>query len=118
MSRLSSCDESDRRSILATFTLPPDHRRIAIVTPIISGGSLAGILEWRSRLAGDPKSGIGVFGGFKLGHKRYDGDLQGGLDEEEIKGVVKQVLEGLAYLHGNGFLHVSLILKLLLKEEG
>jgi len=32
----------------------------------------------------------------------------GKLGEEEIKAVVKQALEGLVYLHGRGFLHVSL----------
>ena len=31
----------------------------------------------------------------------------GRLDEEEIKAVTKQVLDGLCYLHVHGFLHVS-----------
>lgn len=75
--------------MLATFTLPPDHARVAIVTPLIEGGSLLSILEWRART---PKRG------------------RIALDEEEVKAVVKQVLEGMAYLHANGFLHVSVFL--------
>lgn len=30
----------------------------------------------------------------------------GGLGEDEIKAIAKQVLDGLVYLHANGFLHV------------
>lgn len=75
--------------MLATFTLPPDHARVAIVTPLIDGGSLAGILDYRAcspskcRSPGTP-----------------------GFNEDEIKAVIKQVLDGLVYLHANGFLHV------------
>jgi serine/threonine protein kinase len=91
--------------VLATFTLPPDHHRIAIVTPLISGGSLAGILQWRSKLAAEPShSGLGRF---RFGRKaEVEDEPVGRLDEEEIKAVVKQVLEGLGYLHQRGFLHV------------
>lgn len=32
---------------------------------------------------------------------------KGSLNEEEVKAVVKQVLNGLAYLHDSGYLHVS-----------
>ena len=35
--------------------------------------------------------------------------VQGSLVEDEIKSVVKQVLEGLIYLHTNGYLHVSFL---------
>jgi serine/threonine protein kinase len=74
--------------VLATFTLPPDHSRVAIVTPLIHGGSPAGILDWRARTPSKRRAGHGF-------------------DEDEIKAITKQVLEGLAYLHQNGFLHVS-----------
>lgn len=95
------------RRILATFTLPPDHRRIAIVTPLIAGGSLAGILDWRSRLT--PSLERQRFPRFHLGARRVDAVQDNGkLGEEEIKAVVKQALEGLVYLHGRGFLHVSM----------
>jgi serine/threonine protein kinase len=96
--------------VLATFTLPPDHHRIAIVTPLVSGGSLSGILNWRSRLADVPNH---RHGRFRFGRKKSEEEFaEGGtglgrLDEEEIKGVMKQVLEGLVYLHERGFLHVS-----------
>lgn len=73
-------------SVLATFTLPPDHSRVAIVTPLIAGGSLAGILEWRSRSR-----------------------REAALTEDETKAVITQVLAGLVYLHANGFLHVSVV---------
>ena len=36
-----------------------------------------------------------------------DEESIGRLDEEEIKTATKQVLDGLVYLHGNGFLHVG-----------
>ena len=94
---------------MATFTLPPDHQRIAIVTPLIEGGSLAGILNWRTRITTTPRS-HGRFSKLGLGRKSAeDDDLEhaGRLDEEEIKAVTKQVLEGLTYLHVNGFLHAS-----------
>jgi serine/threonine protein kinase len=81
--------------VIATFTLPPDHSRVAIVTPLIEGGSLLGVLEWR---AGSPPTR----------RSRRDGDTPiGALSEDEVKAVVRQVLEGLAYLHNHGFLHVS-----------
>ena len=99
-----------RCRILATFTLPPDHHRIALVTPLVSGGSLSGILEWRTRLSVTPKTHRN-FPRFNIGKKNEDLDDEaeiGKLDEEEIKAVTKQVLEGLAYLHHRGFLHVSL----------
>lgn len=91
--------------ILAAFTLPPDHQRIAIVTPLILGGSLAGILDWRAGLASnlDEKPSLGS----RLGSKRVETHEEvGKLEEEEIKAVSKQVVEGLAYLHRRGFLHV------------
>lgn len=75
--------------VLATFTLPPDHTRVAIVTPLIEGGSLAGVLEWRrgnSAASGTSRSTA--------------------LDEDETKAVIRQVIDGLVYLHANGFLHV------------
>ncbi|RSH85197.1 hypothetical protein EHS25_005004 [Saitozyma podzolica] len=93
--------------VLATFTLPPDHHRIAIVTPLVSGGSLSGILNWRSRLADVPNHRHR----FRFGRKKSEDESAecetglGRLDEEEIKGVMKQVLEGLVYLHERGFLH-------------
>ncbi|ORY29657.1 kinase-like domain-containing protein [Naematelia encephala] len=94
--------------ILATFTLPPDHKRVAIVTPLIPGGSLAGILEWRRRLSGTPK--LGHFGGLrKFGRKHeVDAEENKGLTEEEVKAIVRQVVEGLEYLHAEGFLHRDL----------
>ncbi|KAK4687707.1 hypothetical protein P7C73_g2412, partial [Tremellales sp. Uapishka_1] len=86
--------------ILAAFTLPPDHSRIAIVTPFISGGSLAGIIAWRSGLASTPR------GNRFFGHGKTKEDR--GLEEEEIKAVAKQVVEGLVYMHARGFLHRDL----------
>ncbi|ORX41094.1 kinase-like domain-containing protein [Kockovaella imperatae] len=96
--------------ILATFTLPPDHRRIAIVTPLVDGGSLSGILEWRTRLCTTSKAHrrLGRFGMGGMQNGEADEQSQGSLDEEEIKAVVKQVLAGLNYLHRNGFLHRDL----------
>lgn len=80
--------------MLATFTLPPDHSRVAIVTPLIGGGSLASILEWRSTA--------------RPSRKRRKSNVNGSaLAEDEVKAVVRQILEGLVYLHANGFLHVS-----------
>lgn len=100
--------------VLATFTLPPDHRRIAIVTPLISGGSLLGILEWRSRLASPSIFGRRSslpFPSFNFPSQRKKEETlverSGCLTEEEVKAVVKQVLEGLVYLHNRGYLHVS-----------
>ncbi|EJT47946.1 hypothetical protein A1Q1_03181 [Trichosporon asahii var. asahii CBS 2479] len=91
---LGLCRHPNVLRVLATFTLPPDHARVAIVTPLIEGGSLLSILEWRART---PKRG------------------RIALDEEEVKAVVKQVLEGMAYLHANGFLHAG---NLLLAPDG
>lgn len=82
-------------SVLATFTLPPDHARVAIVTPLVPGGSLAGILEWRNRHPPRRAAGNALQG------------LANGLSEDETRAVIKQVLDGLVYLHANGFLHVS-----------
>lgn len=102
-----SSEPSADRSILAAFTLPPDYRRVALVTPLIHGGSLAGILDWRSRLADTPKHRAR----FPLPHLKREHDSptlpRGVLSEEEIKAVVKQVLEGLRYLHERGYIHVS-----------
>jgi len=94
-------------SILATFTLPPDYRRIALVTPLVAGGSLAGILDWRSRLATSPQHHHLPRFGIRKKHDEEAEPPTGSLEEEEIKAVVKQVLEGLAYLHARGFIHVS-----------
>ncbi|BEI79602.1 hypothetical protein CcaverHIS002_0101310 [Cutaneotrichosporon cavernicola] len=88
---LSLCRHPNVLRVLATFTLPPDHARVAIVTPLIHGGSLAGILDWR---ACTPS-------------KRRPAGAHG-FDEDEIKAITKQVLDGLAYLHQNGFLHRDL----------
>ncbi|GMK54422.1 hypothetical protein CspeluHIS016_0110080 [Cutaneotrichosporon spelunceum] len=88
---LSLCRHPNVLRVLATFTLPPDHARVAIVTPLIHGGSLAGILDWR---AGTPSK------------RRRAG--ANGFDEDEIKAIAKQVLDGLGYLHQNGFLHRDL----------
>lgn len=98
--------------ILSAFTLPPDHHRIAIVTPLISGGSLAGILDWRSRLASTPKPThrFPRFGQNKRSEENEGIGSKGKLEEEEIKAVIKQVLDGLVYLHERGFLHVSQLL--------
>ncbi|WVR08610.1 hypothetical protein IAU60_005665 [Kwoniella sp. DSM 27419] len=109
---LTLCRHPNVLRILSTFTLPPDHTRIAIVTPLIPGGSLAGILDWRSRLITTPKSTH--FPSFRLGHRKKEeeeldqGKAKGKLDEEEVKAVVKLVLDGLVYLHENGFLHRDL----------
>lgn len=83
--------------ILATYTVPPHHDRVALVTPLISGGSLAGVLDFReSSPASDRKRG-----------KRSEEPV-GGLEEDEIKCVTRQVVDGLAYLHEQGFLHVRM----------
>ncbi|WVQ95479.1 hypothetical protein IAU59_002576 [Kwoniella sp. CBS 9459] len=111
---LTLCRHPNVLRILSTFTLPPDHARIAIVTPLISGGSLAGLMDWRSRLITTPKTHH--FPVFRLSHRKKEdedddlggADVKGNLDEEEIKCVVKQVLGGLTYLHANGFLHRDL----------
>ncbi|WWC98691.1 hypothetical protein V866_005584 [Kwoniella sp. B9012] len=109
---LGLCRHPNVLRILSTFTLPPDHHRICLVTPFIPGGSLSGILSWRSRLITTPKTHH--FPSFRLGHRKSkhhdedddnDEEEKGRLDEEEIKCVTKQVLEGLGYLHTNGFLH-------------
>ncbi|KAK6906736.1 hypothetical protein I203_100723 [Kwoniella mangroviensis CBS 8507] len=111
---LGLCRHPNVLRILSTFTLPPDHHRICLVTPFIPGGSLSGILSWRSRLITTPKTHH--FPSFRLGHRKSkhhddndnddnDEEDKGRLDEEEIKCVTKQVLEGLGYLHTNGFLH-------------
>jgi serine/threonine-protein kinase OSR1/STK39 len=66
-------------------------------------------LNWRSRLADVPNHRHR----FRFGRKKSEDEVAeagtglGRLDEEEIKGVMKQVLEGLVYLHERGFLHVS-----------
>jgi serine/threonine-protein kinase OSR1/STK39 len=102
--------------ILATFALPPDHARVAIVTPYISGGSLRGILDWRSRLsslAEDDQKSFSLSGlvfrrtSAAAANANSNDQRRGKLSEEEAKAVVKQVTEGLAYLHDRGFLHVS-----------
>ncbi|ODN99409.1 STE/STE20/FRAY protein kinase [Cryptococcus wingfieldii CBS 7118] len=104
---LELCRHPNVLRIVTTFTLPPDHLRLALVTPLISGGSIAGILDWRSRLATPTKNRSN----FKFGKKR-DLDTErpdaGGLEEEEVKGIVKQVLEGLAYFHERGYIHRDL----------
>jgi serine/threonine protein kinase len=104
-------------SILAAFTLPADHRRIAFVTPLIHGGSLAGLLDWRSRLADTPKHAHdSKFHLPRLHARTHERDQgvkilpRGVLSEEEIKAVVRQVLEGLRYLHERGYIHVSALL--------
>nr|XP_018259722.1 STE/STE20/FRAY protein kinase [Kwoniella dejecticola CBS 10117]OBR81880.1 STE/STE20/FRAY protein kinase [Kwoniella dejecticola CBS 10117] len=107
---LGLCKHPNVLRILSTFTLPPDHHRICLVTPLIPGGSLAGIMNWRSRLSTSPRNHRL---GFRLGRtKRREGedvdeevDQNGRLNEEEVKSVTKQVLDGLGYLHQNGFLH-------------
>ena len=49
-----------------------------------------------------------LFPTFSLGAKsKVENEETGILEEEEIKAVVKQALDGLVYLHGRGFLHVS-----------
>ena len=76
------------------------------MTPFIAGGSLAGILNWRARLAVTP----GPSRSFRLnlGRKKEESeDSTGSLAEEEIKAVVKQVLAGLVYLHDRGYIHVG-----------
>ncbi|CAK9786559.1 kinase-like protein [Cutaneotrichosporon oleaginosum] len=88
---LSLCRHPNVLRVLATFTLPPDHARVAIVTPLIHGGSLAGILDWR---ACTPSK------------RRPAGSH--GFNEDEVKAITKQVLDGLTYLHQNGFLHRDL----------
>ncbi|AFR92913.2 STE/STE20 protein kinase [Cryptococcus neoformans C23] len=115
---LALCKHPNILRILATFTLPPDCQRIALVTPLISGGSLAGILDWRSRLATTPKNNH-VFK-FNIGHKRKEEDHgHAGLEEEEIKTIIKQVLEGLKYLHEKGYLHRDLKAgNLLIDDDG
>ncbi|WWC92176.1 uncharacterized protein L201_007130 [Kwoniella dendrophila CBS 6074] len=122
---LSLCRHPNVLRILATFTLPPDNHRICLVTPFIPGGSLAGILSWRSRLNTTPKTHH--FPSFRIGNRKRkddDDDLdedsnKGRLDEEEIKCVTKQVLEGLGYLHQNGFLHRDIKAgNLLIDEDG
>lgn len=72
------------------------------MTPLIEGGSLAGILEWR---AGSAAPGSGSGSGHSRRRRRHAAP-DGALDEDETKAVVIQVLDGLAYLHANGFLHV------------
>jgi serine/threonine-protein kinase OSR1/STK39 len=87
-------------SILATYTVPPHHDRVALVTPLISGGSLAGVLDFReSSPASERRRG-----------KRSEEPIRG-LDEEEIKCVTRQVIDGLAYLHEQGFLHVGITIR-------
>lgn len=65
--------------LLAAFT---DGERVAIVAPLVSQGSLADVLKRNGRL--------------------------NGITEQEAKAVVKQVLEGLSYLHRSGVIHASL----------
>nr|XP_019051186.1 STE/STE20/FRAY protein kinase [Kwoniella bestiolae CBS 10118]OCF30116.1 STE/STE20/FRAY protein kinase [Kwoniella bestiolae CBS 10118] len=121
---LGLCRHPNVLRILSTFTLPPDHHRICLVTPFIPGGSLSGILSWRSRLITSPKTHH--FPSFRIGHRKHkndddgEGEEQNGrLDEEEIKCVTRQVLEGLEYLHTNGFLHRDVKAgNLLIDEDG
>ncbi|KAL1409831.1 hypothetical protein Q8F55_003830 [Vanrija albida] len=97
---LGLCRHQNVLRVLATFTLPPDHTRVAIVTPLIEGGSLAGVLEWRIRNAAGTRH-------------------TGALDEDETKAVIRQVVDGLVYLHANGFLHRDLKAgNLLLQPDG
>lgn len=80
------------------------------MTPLVAGGSLAGILDWRRRLSDTPKQSH-RFSRLHLGGRAHDdgdgSEPAGNLEEDEIKAVTKQVLEGLHYLHDNGYLHVS-----------
>nr|XP_019008065.1 STE/STE20/FRAY protein kinase [Kwoniella pini CBS 10737]OCF46846.1 STE/STE20/FRAY protein kinase [Kwoniella pini CBS 10737] len=119
---LGLCRHPNVLRILSTFTLPPDHQRICLVTPLIPGGSLAGILKWRSRLVTSPKHHRLPFrrGPKKRQDAEDEGNEQKGrLDEEEIKCIAKQVLDGLGYLHQNGFLHRDIKAgNLLIDEDG
>lgn len=66
----------------------------------MAGGSLAGILDYRGS-------------SMELKSKRKgkgSETLFGGLDEDEIKCVTRQVVNGLAYLHEQGFLHVRTLI--------
>ncbi|KAL7422323.1 hypothetical protein Q5752_002969 [Cryptotrichosporon argae] len=99
---LGLCRHPNVLRVLATFVLPPDHARVAIVTPLIAGGSLAGILDWRARSAAGPAKRH-----FGRGRQRGVTGVKG-LSEDETKAVARQVLDGLAYLHENGFLHRDL----------
>lgn len=94
--------------------MPPDHRRIAFVTPLVRGGSLSGVLDWRSRLADTPKHAHTARFQLPRLHSQNQDENDGSpalprgvLSEEEIKAVVKQVLDGLQYLHERGYIHVS-----------
>lgn len=85
------------------------------MTPLISGGSLAGILDWRSRLSFPERNR--QHHRFGIANPQEDVNGQGHLNEDEIKAVIKQTLEGLSYLHERNFVHVCHLTLLLVTLE-
>jgi serine/threonine-protein kinase OSR1/STK39 len=98
---------ADPIRIYSAFTVPPEHSEVAIVTPLVSGGSLLSLMAWRKSLPADEVPN-GLFRSMS-GRGRPTQDLslsRGRLTEEEIKATLKQVVCGLGYLHGQGIIHV------------
>lgn len=102
--------KTDTARIYSAFTVPPEHSQVAIVTPLIAGGSLLSLMAWRKSLSSDVATS-GLFRSMS-GRGRQTQNIslsRGRLTEEEVRVVLKQVLCGLGYLHSQGIIHVSTV---------